>query len=50
MAVDVRALSWDDQNEAHITRHDVTPREVNQVVENPHILLRNRKHRRLVCS
>jgi len=43
VAFEVRALSWDDQTEAHIAEHGVTPREVNQMVENPHILLRNRR-------
>lgn len=46
MAVQVRTLVWDEHNEEHIARHGVTPREVNQVVENPHIVVRNRKHRR----
>jgi len=45
VAVEVRALSWDDQNEEHIAAHGVTPREVSQVVENPHMLVRNRKRR-----
>lgn len=46
MAVEVRVLRWDDKNEDHIARHGVTAREVNQVVENAHILLRNRNRRR----
>jgi uncharacterized DUF497 family protein len=46
VAVEVRALYWDDQTEAHIAEHGVTPREVNQMVENPHILVRNRKGKR----
>jgi hypothetical protein len=46
VAVEVRALSWNDETEAHIAEHDVTPREVNQMVENPHIIVRNRKGRR----
>ena len=46
MAVEVRVLSWNDEAEAHIAEHGVTPREVNQMVENPHIIVRNRKRRR----
>lgn len=46
MAVEIRALSWNDETEAHIAEHGVTPREVNQMVENPHIIVRNRKRRR----
>lgn len=46
MAVEVRALSWNDEAEAHIAEHGVTPREVNQMVENPHIIVRNRQRRR----
>jgi len=46
VAVEVRALIWDEQNEEHIAKHGVTPREVNQMVENPHIFVRNRRHRR----
>jgi uncharacterized DUF497 family protein len=36
-------MSWDDENEAHIAEHGVTIREVNQMVENRHIILRNRR-------
>jgi uncharacterized DUF497 family protein len=46
VAVQVRALVWDEQNEEHIAEHGVTPREVNQMVENPHIVVKNRRHRR----
>jgi len=46
VALDIRALVWDEQNEKHIATHGVTPREVNQIVENPHIVVKNRKHRR----
>ena len=46
MAVRIRALSWDDDNETHICEHGVTPREVSQMVENPHIVVRNRRERR----
>jgi len=46
VAVEVRALFWDEQNEGHIADHGVTPREVNQMVENPHIVVKNRNHRR----
>jgi uncharacterized DUF497 family protein len=46
VAIEVHALSWDDENEAHMAKHGVTPREVNQMVENPHLLVRNRKHKR----
>ena len=46
MAVEVHALSWDDENEKHITKHGVTLREVNQMVENTHIVVRNRRNRR----
>ena len=46
MAFEVRAFSWDDQIEAHIAEHGVTPREVNQMVENPHIIVRNRRGKR----
>ncbi len=46
MSVHVRTLSWDDENEAHIARHGVTIGEVNQIVENRHIVVRNRRHRR----
>jgi uncharacterized DUF497 family protein len=46
VATEVRALSWNDETEAHIAEHGVTPREVNQMVENPHIIVRNRQGRR----
>ena len=46
MAVEIRALVWDEQNEEHIAKHGVTPREVNSMVENLCIVVRNRKHRR----
>jgi uncharacterized DUF497 family protein len=46
VAVDVLALSWDDENEAHIIKHGVTLSEVNQMVENPHVVVRNRRNRR----
>jgi len=46
VAVEIRALVWDEQHEEHIAKHGVTPREVNSMVENPHIVVRNRKHRK----
>ena len=30
----IEGLSWDEQAEEHIHRHSVTPREVEQAVEN----------------
>lgn len=31
-----RELAWSDESEAHIAKHDVTPREVEQVVNARH--------------
>jgi uncharacterized DUF497 family protein len=33
--VEITELLWDDQNIAHIARHEVTPREVEEVVFSP---------------
>jgi len=46
VAVVVRTLIWDERNEEHIAEHGVTAREVMQMVENPHIVVKNRKRRR----
>jgi uncharacterized DUF497 family protein len=46
MSVEVWELVWDEENEKHINDHGLTVREVNQVVANFHIVVRNRKHRR----
>lgn len=46
MPVEVRMLIWDELNEEHIADHGVTVREVYQVVENPHVVVKNRKRRR----
>jgi len=43
--IQIRTLVWDEHNEEHIARHGVTPREVSQMVENPHIVVRNRSDR-----
>lgn len=45
MPVEIRTLVWDERNEEHLVEHGVTVREVNQVVENPHVVVRNRKRR-----
>jgi uncharacterized DUF497 family protein len=42
-------LSWNDENEAHIARHGVTPNEVHQVVDSdPRIYRVGREDTRLV--
>lgn len=46
MAVEIHAFLWDDANEAHVAKHGIAPRELNQLIENPHIVVRNRKRRR----
>jgi uncharacterized DUF497 family protein len=33
--VDIEELLWDEDNEAHIARHGVTPAEVEEVVRSP---------------
>lgn len=46
MAIEVHTLEWDEHNEEHIAVHGLSVREVNQVVANPHVIVRNRKMRR----
>lgn len=42
-------LNWNDENEAHIARHGVTPNEVHQVVDSdPRIYRVGRENTRLV--
>jgi uncharacterized DUF497 family protein len=43
--VEIRALVWDDVNEAHLAKHGVSVREVAQMLSNPHVIVRNRKQR-----
>lgn len=44
-------LSWNDENEAHIARHGVTPDEVHQVLDSdPRIYLVGRENTRLVLG
>lgn len=42
----VRQLEWDERTEDHVARHSLTVHEVNQVVVNGHVLVRNRRTRR----
>jgi uncharacterized DUF497 family protein len=44
--VEIRELVWDEANERHLAQHGVTIREVEQVLSNPHIVVRNRTRRR----
>lgn len=42
-------LAWDDQNEAHIARHDVVPREVEEVCgSRPFLYRQGRENTRYV--
>ncbi len=43
---EVHNLEWDKQNEEHIAEHGLSVREVNQVVANPNVIVRNRRMRR----
>jgi uncharacterized DUF497 family protein len=44
--VEIRELVWDEANELHLAQHGVTTREVEQLLSNPHVVARNRTHRR----
>lgn len=41
MPIDILWLEWDDINEGHFAEHGVRVSEVNQVLGNPHLLLKN---------
>jgi uncharacterized DUF497 family protein len=38
-------LDWDDDNEAELAAHHITPAEVHQVWENEPVFVPNRRHR-----
>ena len=46
MTIEVHNLEWDEAGEEHVAKHGLTVREVNQIVANPHVVVRNRKDRR----
>ena len=46
----VRCLIWDAWNVAHITRHGVTPEEVEEVCQGPHLLRQAYKGRLMLIG
>jgi uncharacterized DUF497 family protein len=43
---DVWSFAFDDENEEKIAAHGLTVEQVEEVLGNPHMIIRNRKHRR----
>jgi uncharacterized DUF497 family protein len=41
--VEVFFLEWDEENEAHLAEHGLTPRLINQMLANRHLTKPNRK-------
>jgi uncharacterized DUF497 family protein len=46
VTAEVYDLEWDEVGEEHVAKHGLTVREVNQIIANPHVVVRNRKGRR----
>ncbi|HTX69425.1 MAG TPA: hypothetical protein VMH50_09800 [Thermoleophilia bacterium] len=46
MAEEVWELEWDEVNEEHVSEHGFSIREINQVLANFNITVRNRQKRR----
>jgi uncharacterized DUF497 family protein len=44
--VPILVLVFDDENEDKIAAHGLVPEQVEQILDNPHIVVRNRKRRR----
>jgi len=42
----IRDLEFDDENEEKLARRDISPEDVLDMLAQPHILARNRRHRR----
>lgn len=41
----IEGLDFDDDNEEHIGRHGITPDDLWELLDNPYVIKRNRKHR-----
>ena len=48
--VEVVELEWDDENVGHITRHNVTPREVEDICYGLHISNKEGKQRYILSG
>jgi uncharacterized DUF497 family protein len=46
VTIEVHDLEWDEAGEEHVAKHGLTVRDVNQIVANPHVVVKNRKDRR----
>lgn len=46
----INRLVWDDWNRNHITKHEVTPAEVKQVIDNEYVFLPSHSERIVVIG
>ena len=42
----IRDLAFDDENEDKLARRNISPEDVHDILAQPHVLVRNRRHRR----